>query len=184
VLISDGEPRTERRVFVEKVLEPGRPLHDLAAPWAQVIQEEARRALAAAEVTGQLDWDTFNEAWWKVVRRVVFGSDGPAEREITDLLARLRMDGNWAYLHPQRKRLRARFDELLRRRLAAASPDSLAAKIATTPAGPNVDPAGQVPHWLFAFDAAGIATYRALPVGDPPRTGRPGARGGRGRRLG
>ena len=46
--------------------------------------------------------------------------------------------------------------------LARAEPGSLAGMIARTPAGPNTDPEQQVPQWLFAFDATGIATFRAL----------------------
>jgi cytochrome P450 len=108
-----------------------------------------------------------------VVRRVVFGSDEPEDRELTDLLARLRLDANWAYLHPRRGRDRARFFELLRDRVAAAGPDSLAAKTANLPASAGTDPIGQIPHWLFAFDAAGIAAARALAlVASHPEAGK------------
>jgi cytochrome P450 len=71
-------------------------------------------------------------------------------------------DANWAYLRPRRTGLRRRFETRLRAHLDRAEPGSLAGVLAETPAEPDVDPAGQVPHWLFAFDAAGIAAYRAL----------------------
>lgn len=44
----------------------------------------------------------------------------------------------------------------------AAEPGSLAAIVARSGAGAGVDPVGQLPHWLFAFDAAGLAAVRAL----------------------
>jgi hypothetical protein len=78
------------------------------------------------------------------------------------MLARLRADANWAFLHPRRRRLRERFFMQLSTHVARAEPDSLASLVATIPAAPGADPVGQMPQWLFAFDAAGIATFRAL----------------------
>jgi cytochrome P450 len=161
VLISEGE-RAERRELVEQALEPQRPLHELAAPWARVIADEAAQLTAKANQKNVLDWDTFNEHWWNVVRRVVFGSNEAEDRELTDLLGDLRLDANWAYLRPQHKRDRTRFFELLHERVNAAGPDSLAAKLVSLPAPEGADPVGQIPHWLFAFDAAGMVTARAL----------------------
>lgn len=45
---------------------------------------------------------------------------------------------------------------------SAAEPGSLASMIPSASAGLDAAPTLQVPQWLFAFDAAGIATYRAL----------------------
>ncbi|SDZ34958.1 Cytochrome P450 [Amycolatopsis xylanica] len=157
VLISEPPERAERRRFNETVLEPGQPLHELAAPWAAIIRDEAA-SLRGAE----LDWTGFDQAWWRVVRRVVLGGDNAADREVTDLLDRLRLDANWAYARPPRRRLRERFLNTVRRQVGWARPDSLAAKLAKVPGDGALDPAGQVPHWLFAFDAAGIVTFRAL----------------------
>ncbi|MFC9362734.1 hypothetical protein ACFTZB_39930 [Rhodococcus sp. NPDC057014] len=70
--------------------------------------------------------------------------------------------GNWSYLSPDRPRLRKRFFDDLYRYVGHAEPGSLAATVAATDAGGAVDPVGQMPHWLFAFDAAGIACSRAL----------------------
>jgi cytochrome P450 len=58
--------------------------------------------------------------------------------------------------------LRDRFTRRLRGWLESPEPRSLGALVRGTPAGPDTDPDGQVPHWLFAFDAAGAATFRAL----------------------
>jgi len=155
VLISDAADRPARRRFSEAVLEPGRPLHELATPFARAIAEEA----AVLRSSGTLDWDTFNVAWWRLVRRIVLGSGARDDATLTDQLERLRLDANWAYLHPQRKQLREQFRQRLTAHLGRAEPGSLAAVIGE--AGEDTAP-DQVAHWLFAFDAAGMATYRTL----------------------
>ncbi|KDN19636.1 cytochrome P450 [Amycolatopsis rifamycinica] len=155
VLISDAAHRPARRRFTEAVLEPGRPLHELAAPFAQAVAEEA----GALRGSATLGWDTFNVTWWRLVRRIVLGSGARDDTTLTDQLERLRLDANWAYLHPRRKQLREEFRERLVAHLGRAEPGSLAALIAET--GEETAP-DQVAHWLFAFDAAGMATYRTL----------------------
>jgi cytochrome P450 len=80
------------------------------------------------------------------------------------MLARLRFDANWAFLKPRRTGLRRRFYARLNSHLARAEPGSLAGEMAGIPTTHRTAPAQQVPQWLFAFDAAGIATFRALAV--------------------
>lgn len=159
VLISSASDRPSRRRFSEAVLEPGRPLHELAAPFATAIAEEAAVLLSEVVHDGSLDWDTFDVAWWRTVRRVVLGTAARDDVTLTDLLDRLRLDANWAYLHPRRTRPRAEFHERLTAHLARAEPGSLAAVIATRDEETAPD---QVAHWLFAFDAAGMAAFRTL----------------------
>jgi hypothetical protein len=93
---------------------------------------------------------------------VTLGGDTVEDREVTDLLAQLRRDGNWAYAHPLRRRTRERFSELVCRQIDLKRPGSLAVVLTSMPSAGGVDPAGQLPHWLFAFDAAGIVTFRTL----------------------
>ncbi len=155
VLISDAADRPARRRFTEAVLEPGRPLHELATPFARAIAEE----VALLPTSETLDWDTFNVAWWRLVRRIVLGAGARDDATLTDQLERLRLDANWAYLHPRRNQLREQFRERLVAHLGRAEPGSLAALIAET--GEDTAP-DQVAHWLFAFDAAGMVTYRTL----------------------
>jgi cytochrome P450 len=162
VLISDAAERRPRRRFTEAVLEPGRPLHELAAPFAQAIAEETAVLLSEVTHDGELSWDAFNVAWWRLVRRVVLGVGARDDDTVTDLLARLRLDANWAYLHPKRRQLRAQFRERLTAHLGRAEPGSLAAVIAELGADGEVDAPDQVAHWLFAFDAAGMVTFRTL----------------------
>jgi hypothetical protein len=69
---------------------------------------------------------------------------------------------NWSYLSPRRRSAAAELDERLRRYVSAAEPGSLAELLARTPAAAGVDGPGQLPQWLFAYDPAGMAAYRAL----------------------
>lgn len=50
--------------------------------------------------------------------------------------------------------------------MARAEPGSLAELITSTPASPGTQALQQIPQWLFAFDAAGMATFRALALLD------------------
>ncbi|MGX1884507.1 cytochrome P450 [Streptomyces sp. NPDC055287] len=163
VLISTGPEREERRAFNEDVLETGRHLHHLAPRFVRTVREEADELLVGAGA-GPLDWDAFDAAWWRIVRRVVLGDAARDDTTPTDRLARLRAFGNWSSLVPPRVTAgpRERFRRGLRAHLDRAEPGSLAEALDRTPAKPGVDPAGQVPHWLFAFDAAGIAAARTL----------------------
>lgn len=162
VLISHGRERADRRRFNEAVLETPRPVHRLADRFTRVVDEEADLLLGAARRRGELDWDGFAIAWFRTVRRVVLGDAARDDQELTDLLARLRGDANWAFLRPKRGGLRDRFDERLTGHLARAEPGSLAGMVAATPATADTAPAQQVPQWLFAFDPAGMAAFRAL----------------------
>ncbi|QRP49669.1 cytochrome P450 [Amycolatopsis sp. FDAARGOS 1241] len=157
VLISEGHAREVRRKVNEAVLEPGREVHELAGPWARVLHDQADVLLRRT-----LDWDSFNEHWWIAVRQIVLGGDTAEDRELTDLLAQLRLDANWAYARPKHRKTRQRFLDLVRRQVALARPGSLAAALAAQPDNGVTDPAGQLPHWLFAFDAAGMAVFRTL----------------------
>ncbi|MGA6166433.1 cytochrome P450 [Amycolatopsis magusensis] len=162
VLISRGAERDVRRQFNENVLETGEPLHHIAPAVAEKVHEEAGRMLELAEVGGRLDWDAFNLAWWRIVRRVTLGDAARDDHRTTDLLARLRLRANLAYGLKKNKAVREELNQRLRAHLARAEKDSLAGVVAQAPAQPETDPAGQIPHWLFAFDAAGITSYRAL----------------------
>ncbi|GAA5055330.1 cytochrome P450 [Thermocatellispora tengchongensis] len=158
LLISPNELRAERRRFNEEVLATGRAMHPLAGALAAKVREEAGALLDGDTLT----WADFAAVWWRAVRRVVLGDGARDDEELTRLLARLRDDANWAYLRPRREAAYARFTGLLRAHLDRAEPGSLAGMLADLPVPAHVRPAGQVPHWLFAFDAAGIAAYRAL----------------------
>ncbi|MHA7238585.1 cytochrome P450 [Arthrobacter sp. TMS1-12-1] len=164
VLITRGPLRTVRRALQEQVLDTDHPVHHLADRFVPVVEEEMQQLLTDAMGSGSLPWDDFLDAWYRVVRRVVFGDHARDETELTDMVIRLRKDGNWAFLKPVRKRTRRRFLARIGEELANAEAGSLAAVMASAPKGEGAEPADQVPQWLFAFDPAGMATFRALTV--------------------
>jgi cytochrome P450 len=160
VLISRGALRQERRRVNEAVLDTPAPLHRLADAITAKVRDETARLLA--ESPGRLDYARFSSAFWRIIRRVTLGDAARDDHETTDLLNALRSDANWAFLRPPRTALRDRFLSGLARHMERAEPGSLASLLARAPTSPQSAPIGQLPHWLFAFDAAGIAAYRAL----------------------
>jgi cytochrome P450 len=162
VLISHGPQRIERRAFNEAALETDRPLHDLAGDFTTAVRAEAVPLAADAAATGHLTWDAFLPAWWRAVRRAFLGAGARDDDHLTDLLTRLRADGNWSYLHPRRATVRRAFTRRLADHLDRAEPGSLAAHAAALPTTPDTRPADQFAHWLFASEPAGMAAYRAL----------------------
>lgn len=156
VLISRGPERADRRRFNEEVLDTPHPMHRLAERFRVVVEEEA------AALRGELDWTTFSGAWFRVVRRIVFGDAAREDHEVTNMVARLRGDANWAFLKPKRDRLRERFFARMEAHLARAEPGSLASVMAHTRTTPLTAPTDQVPQWLFGFDPACMAAFRAL----------------------
>jgi cytochrome P450 len=183
VLISDGPVRHERRRFTETVLDADRPAHRLAGRITDTVRAETRELLAVtAAAGGYLTWDDYAPAFWRIVRRVVLGDAARDDHRVTDLLGQLRRDANWSYLRPVRAGVRTRFLALVRSYLARAEPGSLADVIAGTRASARAAPESQVAHWLFAFDAAGMAAFRALALlaTHPPASSSPvGAGAGR-----
>ncbi|ANZ40125.1 cytochrome [Lentzea guizhouensis] len=151
VLISEGAERERRRDLNERALRPEN------VPVEAVVRDEADLLVRHVMSNGELTWDGFSQTWWRIVRRVVLGNAARDDDQLTDDLKALRQNANWAFLRPQQRGLRERFQRRLDEHLARREPGSLAAF-------PG-DLSGQVPHWLFAFDAAGIVTMRALAVG-------------------
>lgn len=155
VLISEGAARQRRREFNETVLETSQPVHHLLPVMLAKIREET----AALPSSGTLDWDGFAPVWWRIVRRIALGDAARDDQTTTDLFGRLRQAANWSFVAPRRRALRTRALGRLQTHLDRAEPDSLAGVIAQHP---DPDAASQVGHWLFAFDAAGMVTFRAL----------------------
>ncbi|MFZ5869342.1 MAG: cytochrome P450 [Actinomycetota bacterium] len=155
MLISEGAARQRRREFNETVLETSQPVHHLLPVMLAKIREET----AALPSSGTLDWDGFAPVWWRIVRRIALGDAARDDQTTTDLFGRLRQAANWSFVAPRRRALRTRALGRLQTHLDRAEPDSLAGVIAQHP---DPDAASQVGHWLFAFDAAGMVTFRAL----------------------
>jgi cytochrome P450 len=165
VLISEGEDRARRRRFNEAVLETGRPVHGEAGAFLAKVSDEADELAKHVVASGQLGWDRFAVSWWRLVRRVTLGDRARDDHTLTDMLRRLRQDANWAFLKPRRRGLRDEFLARVRQQLANPEPATLAA-LASAAGTDGVAPEDQFAHWLFAFDAAGMASFRALALLD------------------
>ena len=164
VLISPASRRPPRRAFNEGALDTKEPVHAEAEALVAAVTREADALVAESRRRGTLDWSVFAPAFWRAVRTVVLGTSARDDEHLTEVLARLRGTANWAYLRPRRPRLREEFDRLLDHYVDLAEPGSLMASAATAADATDVDPRGQAPQWLFAFDAAGAAVIRALAV--------------------
>ncbi|MBC3983892.1 cytochrome P450 [Streptomyces sp. AC536] len=161
-LISEGPERAERRQVNEAALDTPQPLHHLAPTIVATVRDEAAALLRQTNRTGELTWDEFGAAWWRSVRRLVLGDAARDDETLTHLLNRLRSAGNWSVLLPRRRRVRDDFLRRLRQHAVAAGPTTLAGALTARPASERADTVGQIPHWLFAYDAAAITTLRTL----------------------
>ncbi len=162
-LVSHGAERAERRHFNEEVLQSECPVHGLGARFAKVVEQEADALLNhVAQNHAKLDWDMFEATWNRVVRRVVLGDTASDDHALTEMLEKLRSAGNWAFLHPGHDDLKETFLERIRVYLKRGEAGSLAAEIAKQPVTDTTQPEHQVPQYLFAFDPAGMTTFRAL----------------------
>ncbi|MFW2513974.1 cytochrome P450 [Demequina sp. SO4-13] len=162
-LISHGHGRQRRREVNENALDDGHPIHRMAEQFMPAVGEEAQQLLDAVDAAGgDLDYDTFFVAWFRMVNRVVLGDSYRDDEEILDLMETQRSRANWAFLRPVDKGARS---ELLRRighAIDKAEPGSIAAYMSQMDSRPEDHPEQQVPQWLFAFDPAGMASFRAL----------------------
>ncbi|GAC02785.1 putative cytochrome P450 [Gordonia namibiensis NBRC 108229] len=163
VLISDGKMRTVRRELNERALQTSSPVHTLHQRCAEIVASEVDDLLGSCP-DGRLTWDSYVISHWRMVRRLVFGDDARDDDEVTDLLTVLRRDANWAYAFPRRKSTYSRFRRRLEHLVARAPADSLAGLIrdASVVDRVDIDPIGQIPQWLFAFDAVAVAVHRSL----------------------
>lgn len=162
VLVSTGVERTARRALQEQALDTSSPVHRFANTFLPVIREEAEAMLRTAEGKGALDWDIFNPAWQRAVRRITFGDAARDDTDLTDMLTRLRKDANWSGLKPKRRQVREEFLRRVQERIHAAEAGSLASVMRGRDGKDPGAPRDQVPQWLFAFETSGIAAFRAL----------------------
>jgi cytochrome P450 len=160
-LISDPPERGPRRRFQERALQSEQVFHDVAPDIQRIVEQEIDGFARLVSSMGRIDWEDVVPCWYRIVRRVVLGDVARDDHRLTDDLATLRSRANLSVLAPDDEPTRARFQARLAHHLERAEPGSLAATIAALDAG-TVDPADQVPQWLFAFEPAGMATYRTL----------------------
>jgi cytochrome P450 len=162
VLISHGSERAERRHYNENVLDSNRPVHRLAKSFLNVVDSEAMYLCENVRHHGELNWEEFSRAWFRIARRVLFGDATREDHQLSKIMFQLRSAANWAFLRPQRKDMRQQLLDRIHSYLSRADPDSLAGVMAQTHATSRTAPEQQVPQWLFAFDPAGMTTFRTL----------------------
>lgn len=173
VLISPAPERPARRAFNERALETNRPVHALGSALTDRIAAETDALLNQAVRDGALHWPEFQRSFNRLVRGLVLGDAAAADESLTDELERLRRDANWGYLLPRRRRLREQFLTHLLGYLSRPDPAALSGHIAAHASAAHGASGGdgtdglqeavdQVPQWLFAFDAAAIASFAAL----------------------
>jgi hypothetical protein len=88
------------------VLDTSRPVHSLGGEITAKVAQEADALLAESRRAGTLDWERFAPAWWRMVRRVVLGDAAREDHAVTEMVAKLRAEANWAYLWPRHRGLR------------------------------------------------------------------------------
>ena len=161
-LVSRGAERAERKRFNDEALDADRHAHRLADAFLPVVDEAADDILGRAGNDGALIWDAYFARWFAMVRQLVFGRAARDDVDLIDMIESLRSRGNWATLAPVDTRLRARFLARVREHLDRAEAGSIASVIARMSTTEQTAPEHQIPQWLFAFDPAAMATWRAL----------------------
>jgi cytochrome P450 len=162
VLISSTEDRPKRRRYNEAALDTHNEVHRGAADMMVALNDEVDNLIASIDRRGSLVWDDYARHWMRMVRRVTFGDGAADDEQVTDDMLQLRKAANWAFLHPKRHHLRERLLNRIQFHLDRAEPGSLAEWGARAPAPDGTHPEHQVPQWLFAFDAANWASFRAV----------------------
>ncbi|WP_223881167.1 cytochrome P450 [Nesterenkonia ebinurensis] len=169
-LISEGADRARRREVNEQLLDHNHPIHRMAEQFMPAVREEAAALLAEIannDDAGQLDYDTYFTAWFRLVNRVVLGDSYRDGAELIELMQTQRKRGNFAFLRPVDKGARSEILQRIEQAVEKAEPGSLAAFMKQMEAAGEADTSRdenvqQIPQWLFAFDPAGMASYRGL----------------------
>lgn len=170
VLISSGAERTQRREWNEKVLESGRPIHSASARFLTVIDEEMERLHDRIGTRGEFGWRDFSGAWFRAVRRITLGDTAESDERLLKVMGKLRRRANWAFLAPLDDRLLAELRQRIRQYVSRGESGSLAYSAAHDSVSKQTAPEDQIAHWLFAFDAAAMATFRTLALLTAHRT--------------
>jgi hypothetical protein len=159
VLISDVARREELRPIHEQALATAKRVHPFVERFKRIIDEELAD-FSGIDRTSEVGWADFSVRWFRIVRRITLGDVARDDNELTNLLDALRRRANWAFAVPTSKRKLERFQTRLARYLDHPEQGSLIAKLPSNERSLELE--SQIAQWLFAFDAAGIATFRAL----------------------
>jgi cytochrome P450 len=153
----------QRRDFAEAVLDTGQPQHRHAERFAVICRDETRTLLDEVdrEDDSQLRWDPYNQAFWRITRRLVLGDSARDDTELTELLWNLMEEANRLPDEPsdQLEPYLARIGGYVE----AADRTGLVGLLEQAPGGKEVKVERQLTHWLFALgDTAAANSFRAL----------------------
>jgi hypothetical protein len=162
VIISPLPERLVRRQVNEGALQHNHSIHTMFARFLPVVDFEMQALLKKSSQYGRMDWHLFQEAWFRVIRRVIFGDRARNDERITIVMTKLRGNANWAFLKSVDTELRQELLDSIQGYLDDAEPGSVAAFMRSRFKANIGDPQNQVPQWLFAFDATAMAIFRTL----------------------
>ncbi|WP_300344395.1 cytochrome P450 [Nesterenkonia sp.] len=162
-LVSHGSERRRRRQVNEEALDHGHPIHRMAEQFMPAVRQEAAALLREVDAAGgRLDYSAYFAAWFRMVNRVVLGDSYRDDDELLELMETQRARGNWAFLRPVDTEARQQIPDRIQQAIDRAEPGSIAAFMGQQDYQAEDAPEQQVPQWLFAFDPAGMASYRGL----------------------
>lgn len=163
ILIAGPERRAQLRPLHENVLATKDRTHPLMERFQTVINEELDSLLPPTSTSPEttLDFPTFSEAWFRIVRRITLGDAARDDNDLTTTLDAIRLRGNWGFMAPADDSKISAVQSKLAHYIQTAEAGSLASLLPKDPSS-NLDLVSQITHYLFGFDAAAIATVRAL----------------------
>jgi cytochrome P450 len=147
--LSRGDLWAQRRAFAEGVLDTGRAKHRLSKAFAAIAVEEADALL---DLRRPITFTDVNAAFQRLTRRVVLGEAAAEDTKITLQLGKLMDAGNKMPGKPAQGY--DQFHAHLREYVETPDPKALTGlipRLAAKKRGPDIDPAGQLVHWLFAM---------------------------------
>jgi len=147
--LSRGDLWAQRRLFAEGVLDTGKAKHRLSKAFTAVAVAEADELLSLGR---PITFGDVNAAFQRLTRRVVLGDAATDDTKITQQLGSLMDAGNKMPGKPAKGY--DQFHAHLQEYVDTPDPRALTGligKLAAKKRGPEVDPAGQLVHWLFAM---------------------------------
>ncbi|KAL2131485.1 hypothetical protein VTI74DRAFT_4973 [Chaetomium olivicolor] len=160
ILIADPERRSQLRPMHETALATGERVHPFTKRFQAVIDEELTPLIPASGTTANFDWPAFSKAWYRIIRRIVLGDAARSDDQLTSDLDDLRRRANGGFMMPVDNTKLEHVQARLASYIDAPEEGSLVTRLPRD--GHGLDLESQIAHWLFAFDPAGIAVFRAL----------------------
>lgn len=155
ILIADPEQRRQLRPIHEHALFTNSRTHPFASRFSSIISSELSPLLSQETI----DWTAFATVWSRITLRITLGDRARDDQDLASDLDYIRQNANWGFLaftdHTRLESYQAKVD----RYITNPEEGSLVSRL---PSGSGIDLASQVAQWLFAFDAAAMATFRAL----------------------